>query len=120
MSEILVAILLSGIMGLFGQGIRAVIGLKRMGRLDNTNNIDEKNEFSASYLWLSLMIGFLSGIAAAFTIGFDKMIGVSKSDVTVLLGIAAAGYAGADVIENALSIFIPSKNIASVARSGNI
>jgi len=97
MSEILLALLISGLMGLVGQGARATVGLKNLNRLSGTG-VDEQTPFSAAYLLISLMIGFIAGILAAFVAGLHKVISVTEADYSVLLAIAAAGYAGADFV----------------------
>jgi predicted chitinase len=93
-------------MGLLGQGIRATIGLKNAAALQSSRP-DQQSEFNAAYLFVSLMIGFIAGILAGFAIGLDQIGKVNPLNVQALLGIAAAGYAGADFIENSFSKIIP-------------
>ena len=107
-ANILAALILSGLMGLLGQGIRAAVGLKGAGRVPGSS-IDQQSEFSAAYFALSLMIGFIAGMLAGLVIGLDKITALSVNDAKILLGIAASGYAGADFIENSLSIIIPAR-----------
>jgi hypothetical protein len=111
-SAILSTLLLCGLLGLLGQGVRAAVGLKKaMGQ----GAPDQQSEFNAAYLLFSLMIGFIAGILAALAIGLTNLITIDLNDMKVLLGIAAAGYAGADFIENTFSIILPgSKGIPSV------
>lgn len=94
-ANILAALILSGLMGLLGQGIRAAVGLKGAGRVPGSS-IDQQSEFSAAYFALSLMIGFIAGMLAGLVIGLDKITALSVNDAKILLGIAASGYAGAD------------------------
>jgi predicted chitinase len=107
--NILITLLLCGLMGLLGQGIRAAVGLKSASRLP-TAQADQQTAFSAAYFVLSLMIGFIAGIVAGLVVGVQKLVTIDPSDMKVLLGIAASGYAGADFIENSLSIVIPAAN----------
>ena len=58
---ILLALLLCGLLGVLGQGVRAIVGLKNAGALNSTTP-SEQAEFSLAYLVLSLMIGFIAGI----------------------------------------------------------
>jgi predicted chitinase len=111
-SAILSTLLLCGLLGLLGQGVRAAVGLKKaMGQ----GAPDQQSEFNAAYLLFSLMIGFIAGILAGLAIGLNNLITIDLNDMKVLLGIAAAGYAGADFIENTFSIILPgSKGIPSV------
>jgi predicted chitinase len=52
------------------------------------------------------MIGFIAGILAGLAIAGGNLSTFHPDDVKTLLGIAAAGYAGADFIENSLSLVI--------------
>jgi|GEM_PF-498312 len=112
-SEVLSALALAGIMGVLGQGTRAAVGLKNAGRLGGTP--DQQSAFSAAYFFLSLMIGFIAGVLAGLAVGLDQLLSFQTGDIKVLLGIAAAGYAGADFVENSMSIIIPSSSKAEGA-----
>ena len=103
-SDILVTLLLCGLMGLIGQGVRAVVGLKNASAPANAPP-GQATVFSASYLFVSLMIGFIAGILAGLAI-FDQI--AKGVDIKILLGIAAAGYAGVDFIENTFSKLVPN------------
>lgn len=101
--NVLSILLLCGLMGLFGQGIRAAVGLRSALGAGAT----QQTTFNAAYFFLSLMIGFIAGILAGIAIGLGNFTKINLGDIKVLLGIAAAGYAGADFIENTFSIVIP-------------
>jgi predicted chitinase len=92
-------------MGLLGQGVRAAVGLKKAGALGGTPS--QQSEFSAAYFALSLMIGFIAGVLAGLALDLHNFVSVNLADTKLLLGVAASGYAGADFIENSLSIFLP-------------
>jgi predicted chitinase len=100
-------LLLCGLMGLLGQGARAIVGLKTLKETAPAAP-SQQSEFSAAYLIVSLMIGFIAGVLAGLAIGLSNFVKINLADVKVLLGVAAAGYAGADFIENTLSIVIPA------------
>ena len=106
MRDVLVGLLLSGLMGLLGQGIRAVVGLKSAATL-SAGVPTQQSEFNVAYFGLSLMIGFIAGVLAGIGIGVDQVAKVTPDNLKLLLGIAAAGYAGADFIENAFTRLIP-------------
>jgi hypothetical protein len=108
-SAILASLLLFGLMGLIGQGIRAVVGLKNSAAAQATNPT-EQSAFNAAYLLVSLMIGFIAGVVAGLALNWDVVTGALASgiDIKTLLGIVAAGYAGADFIENSFSNIIPN------------
>jgi len=86
--EIILGILAGGLLGVVGQGMRAVVGIKKMM---------EKGTYLFEWriLSISLFIGFIAG---ALT-----WAGIHISGGTIganILGIIAAGYAGADAIES--------------------
>jgi hypothetical protein len=97
--EILSALALGGLMGLVGQGSRAVIGLKKLNDSNQKSDPAQSEVFVASRLLVSLMIGFISGVAASVAMGLDKLVNISVDNLDVLLSIAAVGYAGTDAIE---------------------
>jgi predicted chitinase len=103
---ILLALLLCGLLGVLGQGVRAIVGLKNAGALNSTTP-SEQAEFSLAYLVLSLMIGFIAGILAGIALNLENIIAVDPSNWKLMLGIAGSGYVGADFIENTMSVVIP-------------
>jgi len=107
-ASVLALLLLYGLMGLVGQAARAAVGLKTMTNSAATSP-GQQTEFNAAYLLISLMIGFVAGVLAGFAMSLPPVIVEGAINVKILLGIAAAGYAGTDFIENSLSIFIPNK-----------
>ena len=109
---ILLALLLCGLLGVLGQGVRAIVGLKNAGALNSTTP-SEQAEFSLAYLVLSLMIGFIAGILAGIALNLQNIITVDPGDWKLMLGIAGSGYVGADFIENTMSIVIPATRTAA-------
>ncbi len=103
---ILLALLLCGLLGVLGQGVRAIVGLKNAGSLNSTTP-SEQAEFSLAYLVLSLMIGFIAGVLAGIALNLQNIVTVDPGNWKLLLGIAGSGYIGADFIENAMSVVIP-------------
>jgi hypothetical protein len=103
---ILLALLLCGLLGTLGQGVRAIVGLKNAGSLNSTTP-NEQAEFSLAYLVLSLMIGFIAGVLAGIALNLETIVTVDPGNWKLLLGIAGSGYIGADFIENAMSVVIP-------------
>jgi predicted chitinase len=108
-ARVLLILILCGLMGLLGQGVRAAVGLKGGGALSQ-GLPGQQNEFNAAYLSFSLMIGAVAGILAGLVIGPQNF---NAEDTKTLLGVAASGYAGADFIENTYSIFFPNASRAS-------
>jgi predicted chitinase len=109
---ILLALLLCGLLGILGQGVRAIVGLKNAGSLNSTTP-SEQAEFSLAYLVLSLMIGFIAGILAGIALNLENIITVDPSNWKLMLGIAGSGYVGADFIENTMSVVIPGGKTAA-------
>jgi predicted chitinase len=107
-ASVLALLLLYGLMGLVGQAARAAVGLKTMTTSAATAP-SQQTQFNAAYLLISLMIGFVAGVLAGFAMSLPAVIVDGVIQIKILLGIAAAGYAGTDFIENSLSIFIPNK-----------
>ena len=62
-------------------------------------NLSATDVFMASRLIMSLLIGFMAGVAAGLALGLAKILAIGAADIDVLLGIAAAGYAGTDFVE---------------------
>jgi F0F1-type ATP synthase membrane subunit c/vacuolar-type H+-ATPase subunit K len=90
-------ILLGGLLGAVGQGIRVVVGLKKV----NDQALQEKKEFSALFspatLIVSLLVGFIAGVLGILSL---PNVNVAKLDPNqVLLPLLGIGYAGADFIE---------------------
>jgi len=109
MDDVLKALLLAGLMGMVGQGARTIVGLKSIADQAAAQGLDQDDLFRAARLLVSLMIGFLSGVAAAFLLGIDKVAAVTAANNQVLLGLAAAGYAGTDAIEGFISRYLPGQ-----------
>ena len=95
--QALTTIALDGLLGTIGQGTRAVVGMKKINDIRD-DVVSENDLYSASRLVVSLMIGFVAGVVATFSIGLSKLASFD-GDINLLVGIAAAGYVGSDFIE---------------------
>jgi hypothetical protein len=95
-------VVLGMLLGAIGQGARAVVGIKKQFDLATGPSGKEWKEwFDLKRLVLSLIIGGIAGgLAAVFQI--DSVI--SKQ---LLIGFAAAGYAGTDFIEGFMKTETP-------------
>jgi hypothetical protein len=98
-TELLGVLAVSGLLGMVGQGARAVAGLKKMNDALASADPSAADAFEASRLTVSLIIGFIAGVAAALSLGIEKLLKIDASNVQILLGIAAAGYVGSDFVE---------------------
>jgi hypothetical protein len=91
-------LLLGGFLGLFGQGVRALVGLNLLKDYANGPNPSQSDVFNAARLAISLVVGFIAGVATALT--YVLKDGKVVSDIVpYLLPFAGAGYVGTDVIE---------------------
>jgi hypothetical protein len=93
-SDILSTLAVCGAMGMVGQGARTIVGLKKLSDFSGVS--PSQSEFVASRIFIGLMIGFVAGVAAGLAL---KVFDSNTFDVSLLMGLAAAGYAGTDVIE---------------------
>ena len=62
-NDVFGAILLGGTLGLVGQGARVAVGLKKMNDTAQDQSLGWSDIFVASRLVVSLIIGFLAGVA---------------------------------------------------------
>ena len=113
-AQVLAILLLCGLMGLLGQGIRAVVGLKTATSSQGVPT--QQSEFNAAYLLFSLMIGFLAGILAGLAMGLSNFQTIDLDNLKILFGVAAAGYAGTDFIENTFPIIFPGSSKPAAAK----
>jgi hypothetical protein len=79
MRDVLLALLLSGLMGLLGQGIRAAVGLKSAATL-SASTPTQQSQFNTAYFGLSLMIGFIAGVLAGVGL-LDQVMNVTASNI---------------------------------------
>ena len=112
--QTLLNLLLCGLLGLIGQGIRVIVGLKKLREEAAQLTAGEPPEtgipttkavyddlFDSRKLWLSLFIGFIAGCLAS----------LARTDPEftkdVQLAIIAAGYSGTDFIEGVFKKLLP-------------
>ena len=89
------------LMGSIGQTMRIVVGLKKATDQAGSNQQSFTDVFQPATLLVSLLIGGIAGALAAII--------TAKPDVAMstetLLGLAAAGYSGADFVEGFMARF---------------
>jgi putative chitinase len=100
----LLALIAAGLLGMVGQGVRAVAGIKKMGDDAQLRGVSPSALFSPGWFMVSLVIGFIAGIIAGLSLGLSKLL-KTPDDFQLLLGIAAAGYTGTDIVEAFASRF---------------
>jgi len=86
-----------------------------------SSGVSPADLFQAARLLISLAIGFLVGLAAALIYIMSNPSDAAP-DWHVLLGFAAAGYAGTDFLEGFISKYLaptarPASNVAALSRS---
>jgi putative chitinase len=98
-APILTGLLLYGLFGAAGQIIRSVVALGGSQALAN-GSANQQSLFNAAYFLVTLIIGFVAGLVAGL-VAFDTI--TQTITIKTALAAMAAGYAGADFIENTLS-----------------
>ena len=97
---IIMNILAGGLLGLLGQGVRVVAGLKKASEDSKLADV-----FVANQLLVSLLIGFVAGGLAM--LGMSDLQAAKQIDGANLFAIVAAGYAGTDFIEAFMKRHVP-------------
>lgn len=105
-SDTLLELLTGGLLGVTGQGLRVIVGIKKMNDEALQKGTTTKNLFVTSTLVISLLIGFFAGILATFSMTtFGDGTPLNKANMFALLG---AGYAGTDFIEGFMKKNLPA------------
>lgn len=111
-TDLLVLIVLGAILGMVGQGLRVVVGLKKMRDVADTSNASTNDLYQASRVIMSLLIACAIGAIAGVTAAVTKMD--AQIDKSVLIAFITAGYAGTDFIEGFIR-----KEGASITRTSD-
>ena len=100
-------LLLGGLLGMLGQGIRIIVGLKKLNDQASVQGIAFGSMFQASRLGLSMLIGFIAGGLAV--IGFAESPGITTPSRELIVTLLGAGYAGTDFIEGFIQKYLPRR-----------
>ena len=119
------SLLLGGLLGATGQGIRAVMGVRKY-REAAAAGVAVK-DFSQGRLLSSIAIGFIAGVLATIPL-LDDFTKEPQWTEKMVLALIAAGYAGVDFIEGFLKNNLPptktdettSKNSASTGSDASL
>lgn len=117
--QIIEKILLGGLLGLLGQGIRMAIGLKKLS--DANAQKQEQEDLNGGRLMISLFIGFVAGALYVLVNGFENQSSESSTSYVgnqFIFTVIAAGYAGSDFIEGLFNTYIAKMPTANTG-SGN-
>lgn len=103
-AAILIGLLFYGLFGAAGQIVRAIVALGG-GRTLAAGNANQQSLFNAAYFVVTLIVGFVAGLLAGL-VSFDTL--TQTFTVKIALAAMAAGYAGADFVENTYSALGPA------------
>jgi putative chitinase len=109
-SQLLLGSLLALLLGLFGQGVRAVAGLRKHSDEAAANRRTMTEVFDRTTFWFSLFIGAMAGLSAYLAMQYATPEGVDWKSGKLVLGIVAAGYAGADFVGGFAKKFLPGSS----------
>lgn len=114
-TDLLLNVLLGGLFGILGQGIRIVIGLKKMNEQKSVAAVTGQpgDDFSSSRLLISIFIGFIAGALAMIVSCFTDNDAPKKITLQLAIGIIAGGYSGVDFIEGIFNKYIPKTTPAN-------
>ncbi len=103
-NQVIERILLGGLLGLLGQGIRMAIGLKKLS--DVNARRENKEELNTGRLMVSLFIGFVAGSIYVLLDGTDSTSAEHYVGNQFIFTVIAAGYAGGDFIEGLFGTYM--------------
>lgn len=103
-------ILFGGLLGALGQGLRSVVGLKKLRDSVGDDSAAYADAFSASRLIVTVFVGFVTGALTVLT--FSDQLQAMSASKEMVLSVIAAGYAGTDTIEGLASKIPLKKNSA--------
>jgi len=106
--ELLAGLLLAVLLGIVGQGFRAVAGVKKLADEAEKNGKSFGEMFDVTAFGISLFIGSLAGVACYIGLRFGNTSApVDFTQGATVLGVIAAGYAGTDFIEAFAKKYLP-------------
>ena len=97
--EIILQLLLGGILGIAGQLVRVVVGLKKANDEAISKNLTLKQTFDTSRLVVSILLGFVAGVLAMVSLTTFKCDFLQTDTKKTIMALIVAGYAGTDFIE---------------------
>ncbi len=99
--QLIIVLLLGGLLGMCGQGIRVIAGLKKGHDKASQNGERFSDHFDFKALIISLLIGFMAGILGALAL-WDKLKS-NTLEAETAMALLGAGYGGTDFIEAFMS-----------------
>lgn len=104
MELILYKIAVGGLLGIVGQGLRMIVGLKKWYD-DKKENKDRAEAFDLNRFLVSLFIGFIAGVIAILFMIDDTVDAMDQK--RYLASIILGGYSGVDFIEGFINKYNP-------------
>lgn len=106
-SQLFMQILLGGLLGMLGQGIRIAVGLKKVNERAGSEGKAFRDVFDGRLMLISLLLGFVAGALAIIMLSEADAPPNGSVQRDLLLGIVAAGYMGTDFIEGFIKKYVP-------------
>lgn len=104
--NIIEIIFTGGLLGILGQGIRVVVGVKKTKDENAIKPTDLQTPISNATIIYSIFIGFVAG---ALSLLIDNPSPDGKLSTEVIMLIITAGYSGADFIEGIFGKYVQPK-----------
>jgi|GEM_PF-563599 len=105
-SEILSVIILGALLGIVGQLIRVVVGLKKLKDI-SVSKAHYEDQFDLKKLVMSIIYAGVIGLVAGALMAVDNLDKIW--DKSTIMAVIAAGYAGVDFIEGFLTKNLPDQ-----------
>lgn len=107
-NELLQLVAIGIIAGAFGQGLRAIVGIKKASDEAAAGGVTLRTEgLDVSRLFFSLYIGAIAGGVGIFTITGFSGGAASNISLEMFFGVVGIGYAGTDFIEGFVRTQMP-------------
>jgi hypothetical protein len=106
MMEYMSALILGGILGMIGQGLRVIVGLKKLYDALEMTTDGGPSKFDSRRLWLSLFIGFIAGSFGMILKIDYEAVSTMVMNKEFMISIVAIGYMGVDFIEGVMKNYL--------------
>lgn len=117
-NEVLSLVTFGAIGGMFGQGLRVVVGLKKAQEQAVANGLSFQDDvFDSRRLWSSLLIGAIAGGIGVFTLNTLPTFKDGTEATNMFFALVGIGYAGTDFIEGFINRYLPIED--SSGRNAN-
>ncbi len=104
-------IILGGVLGTAGQGLRAIVELRGAGNAAGANPAPGGYMAMTNRLVFGLLVGFVVGVITALGLGLNTLATLDPSQLaqatSPLVVLLLAGYAGADAVDGLIAKFVP-------------